>query len=288
MQSLLEKTWFKYQKLENLINLLFMPVYSNMRPGDKKHSLRKKRLLLAAAYWQLSEERNARMLTFKPPNTPLATTINRLRTECRDCEYSADGDTEKLSRLFWFSNARKHIISPNICAALRVMLSDTAGIKDQVLEILYDIVGNPFNKDDFKPMTVSPFIRDMAKEIYDNRANNHRMDKDRMAVMADALEEEGCTNANLLAHLRSRIVKLCEHCKQGKIVVNSVCGLCGGRGYVSGNDFVKETCQCCDGTGTWVKETACIRCHGTCTEEIYQSDVHVRGCWAMDVILNKA
>jgi hypothetical protein len=72
---------------------------------------------------------------------------------------------------------------------------------DEVTFILRDILG-PFL---FHPLTVSPAvltwnggtIPKLAQAIYDERAF------DRMPMLADALEEAGCTDADILAHCRS-------------------------------------------------------------------------------------
>jgi hypothetical protein len=65
--------------------------------------------------------------------------------------------------------------------------------------ILLDIFGNPF-----RPVTLDPFwlawsngtILKLTQAIYDERAF------DRLWILADALEEAGCTNADILSHLR--------------------------------------------------------------------------------------
>ncbi|OAI46029.1 hypothetical protein AYO44_12160 [Planctomycetaceae bacterium SCGC AG-212-F19] len=66
---------------------------------------------------------------------------------------------------------------------------------DQVA-MLRDIFGNPF-----RPVTVDPGWRTsnvlgLAQTIYDDRAF------DRMPILADALEDAGCTNGELLNHCR--------------------------------------------------------------------------------------
>jgi hypothetical protein len=67
-------------------------------------------------------------------------------------------------------------------------------------DLLRDVFGNPF-----RPAEVSPAwlewnggtVRSVARAIYDERAFG------RLPVLADALEEAGCTDADLLAHCRS-------------------------------------------------------------------------------------
>jgi len=62
--------------------------------------------------------------------------------------------------------------------------------------LLRCIFGNPF-----RPVTVSPAwqtanVLELARTIYDERAF------DRMPILADALEEAGCTNREILSHCR--------------------------------------------------------------------------------------
>jgi hypothetical protein len=64
---------------------------------------------------------------------------------------------------------------------------------------LRDLFGNPF-----RPVPVDPAwlawergtIPKLAEEIYEERAF------DRLPVLADALEDSGCTNPDILSHLR--------------------------------------------------------------------------------------
>ena len=66
-------------------------------------------------------------------------------------------------------------------------------------DLFRDIFGNPF-----RPVALDPAwlhwnagtVRKMAQAIYDDRAF------DRLPILADALEEAGCTDAQLLGHLR--------------------------------------------------------------------------------------
>jgi hypothetical protein len=66
---------------------------------------------------------------------------------------------------------------------------------------LRDIVGNPFRPTPaIDPAWLSSsghVAADIATNIYDNRRF------DRLPLLADALEDAGCSNGDLLAHLRS-------------------------------------------------------------------------------------
>src|SRR5205807_5738807 len=63
----------------------------------------------------------------------------------------------------------------------------------------------------FRPVTVDPawllweggLVRRLAEAAYDERSlPEGTLDRVRLAVLADAVEEAGCTNAELLDHLR--------------------------------------------------------------------------------------
>jgi hypothetical protein len=58
------------------------------------------------------------------------------------------------------------------------------------------LFGNPFNQVTVAPAWLSPTVVSLARAIYDDRAF------DRLPILADALEDAGCNNADLLNHLR--------------------------------------------------------------------------------------
>ena len=64
------------------------------------------------------------------------------------------------------------------------------------MTILRDIFGNPFRPVVADPAWLTPTIVSFADAIYADRAF------DRLPILADALEEAGCTNADILLHCR--------------------------------------------------------------------------------------
>jgi hypothetical protein len=87
-----------------------------------------------------------------------------------------------------------HQITDNLCWLTDPGTWDVALTEQTVL--FRDIFGNPF-----RPVTVDPSwltqpVVSLANVIYDERVF------DRMPELADALEEAGCTNAEILAHCR--------------------------------------------------------------------------------------
>jgi hypothetical protein len=64
------------------------------------------------------------------------------------------------------------------------------------LALLRDVVGNPFRPVTLAPACQTPDVLRLAEAVYAERAF------ERLPVLADALEEVGCTDAALLGHLR--------------------------------------------------------------------------------------
>lgn len=70
-----------------------------------------------------------------------------------------------------------------------------------------EIIGNPF----YLPLSITPsvlawkesIIVHLAQAAYDNRTlPAGTLDNARLAILADALEEAGCTDEQILTHLR--------------------------------------------------------------------------------------
>jgi hypothetical protein len=63
-------------------------------------------------------------------------------------------------------------------------------------KLVRDIFGNPFRPVTVDSAWLSPTVVSLATRIYDDRAF------DRLPILADALEDAGCTNADILNHCR--------------------------------------------------------------------------------------
>jgi hypothetical protein len=81
------------------------------------------------------------------------------------------------------------------------------------VELLRDIIGNPFRSVSFDPAWRTPAAVALARGVYEERRSED------MPVLADALEEAGCTDEAVLAHCR----RLGEHAR-GCWVVDLVLG----------------------------------------------------------------
>jgi hypothetical protein len=68
-----------------------------------------------------------------------------------------------------------------------------------------DIFGNPFSPVVVAPAWLKPEVIQLSEAIYKGHRLPHRvLDAGRLAVLADALEEAGCTDPRLLAHFRDQ------------------------------------------------------------------------------------
>ena len=62
--------------------------------------------------------------------------------------------------------------------------------------LIHDIFGDPFRPVTLDPAWLTPNVLALANDIYAERAF------DLMPILADALEEAGCENADMLLHCR--------------------------------------------------------------------------------------
>jgi hypothetical protein len=76
-------------------------------------------------------------------------------------------------------------------------------LKAVSLALLRCVVGNPFRSVTISPICLTPQVVALALATYDERElPAGTLDLARLAVLADALEEAGCTDADILGHLR--------------------------------------------------------------------------------------
>ena len=69
--------------------------------------------------------------------------------------------------------------------------------------LLRDILGNPFRPVFVSPAWLTPTVAAVAQAAYDQRSlPEGTLHPHRLAVLADALEEAGCTDEEVLGHLR--------------------------------------------------------------------------------------
>jgi hypothetical protein len=70
--------------------------------------------------------------------------------------------------------------------------------------LLRCIFGNPFRPDTINPASLTPTVLTLGSAAYQERyLPSGELDIAHLAILADALEEGGCQDADILAHLRS-------------------------------------------------------------------------------------
>jgi hypothetical protein len=71
------------------------------------------------------------------------------------------------------------------------------------LAAIHEIFGNPFRPVVIDPRWLTPTVTSLAQAAYGERLlPTRQLDADRLAVLADALEEAGCSDPAILGHLR--------------------------------------------------------------------------------------
>jgi hypothetical protein len=75
--------------------------------------------------------------------------------------------------------------------------SDLGRAHQSQAALLHDIIGNPFRPMTIDPAWLTPTVRQLAELMYQERAF------DRLPILADALEDAGCDNPDILKHCRS-------------------------------------------------------------------------------------
>jgi hypothetical protein len=87
--------------------------------------------------------------------------------------------------------------------AIGSTVQQSAVIRRGYCDLLRCIFGNPFRPVALDPVLITPTVTNLAAAAYEERAlPSGQLDSTCLAVLADALEEAGCDNADILTHLR--------------------------------------------------------------------------------------
>jgi hypothetical protein len=118
------------------------------------------------------------------------------------CEAATDCADETVGPLTDFANwTVAYATSSEATFFIEQYFSSTpdAHQKEQEREeasVLRDIIGNFFRRAVMKPVWLSSTVKQVAEAIYNERAF------DRISILADALEDAGCTSPDILNHCR--------------------------------------------------------------------------------------
>jgi hypothetical protein len=128
--------------------------------------------------------------------------------EADDAVYDLNGLPEKDPRI-WAAYTASYGSSPHLdIDRIFEVGSDSGGIGDggmkAVADLLRDVTGNPFRPTSVESIWLTATVTSIAQVAYDQRSlPSGHLDPNNLAVLADALEDAGCTSEQILSHLRS-------------------------------------------------------------------------------------
>lgn len=125
----------------------------------------------------------------------------------------ARGDVRKWTPAKWASDAAACAASVDIADyldAISYRLKRVLGFAERTegeasrVALLGCVFANPFRPITIDPIWLTPTVISLATAAYDERAlPSGELEPARLAVLSDALEEVGCGDEDVLAHLRS-------------------------------------------------------------------------------------
>jgi hypothetical protein len=172
-------------------------------------SIRKVRLMACAEWRRVTgrsaDEKALRIVRFAEQFADGAVSRKRvlkaIANETNDFKKRFDGECNPAC-VAGFSEAchtSSLCVHPRLFDSLRWKMHPSNPLRFGYPKLMYDLFGNPF-----RPVTIVPSwlawndgaIRKMAAAIYEERAFDH------LPILADALEDAGCHNADILTHCR--------------------------------------------------------------------------------------
>jgi hypothetical protein len=121
-----------------------------------------------------------------------------------------------LPSMTYLEVTRPETAARSVAGYAAMGLDDEATESAEQCGLLRDVVGNPYRPAGIEPTWLSwnkGTVNKLAQAIYQKRAF------DEMPILADALEEAGCSNPEILAHCRQPA----QHCR-GCWVVDQIIG----------------------------------------------------------------
>jgi hypothetical protein len=103
----------------------------------------------------------------------------------------------------WASHSNEKLLRWPRMTSLGLVRIYAPDVEPAQCGILRDVFGNPFHSVSFNPAWGTPTVRALATAAYEERSlPAGTFETDRLAILADALEDAGCDDADTLAHLR--------------------------------------------------------------------------------------
>ena len=154
---------------------------------------RKWRLFATACHRRLKESRSAEVAAERLAVVELA-------------ERFADGQASEEELATGRQRRAWVVANPEAVRAARQFAQSSGKYPPNAVkaDLLRDLFANPFRTVTFKTAWRTPAVVSLAQAAYGERLPPHfDLDGVRLAILADALEEAGCADGAILAHLRS-------------------------------------------------------------------------------------
>jgi hypothetical protein len=145
-----------------------------------------------------SERKISRLYTACCRQLQQRSTQQRARTERMPSPAEPDGMEDAAFGIDYEPPAFTNFslfLSGAVWEALRILAADSQE-RSGVVVLIRDIFGNPFRSVVVNPSWRTPEVADLAHTIYWERSF------ERLLVLAEALEQAGCTDADILRHCR--------------------------------------------------------------------------------------
>jgi hypothetical protein len=169
-----------------------------------KASDRKLRLFAVACcrqvWWQLTDEWSRRAAEVAERYADGKATWEDVRKADNESLVARDAGPDEAAPWYsWDADAAANFASVQTC---RFDAHRESDVRDRA-GVLRDIFGNPFRPIVFDIAWRTPTVIALATAAYEERhLPAGTFDMQRLAILADALEDAGCTNDQLVAHLR--------------------------------------------------------------------------------------
>jgi hypothetical protein len=194
---------------EHWWQLSYLPTFAYLLSERGKVSERKLRLLMCACCrggWQLLDEEGGRNVEvaerFADGQAGPEEWVRARRAAAAAVDRTSQGWDERTPE--WAVAA---IFSTDLLGdLLEVAMAGVqkSGAEAQQADLLRDVFANPYHAVSVNTAWLTPTALSLATAAYDDRSlPSGELDTCRLAVLADALEEAGCTEETILTHLRS-------------------------------------------------------------------------------------